>query len=163
LIRALHRLPFKMFKRIFALLSRGRHISSQNDWLILAHSRIVRTQGPGAQAPLPTGPSGQLGNEQTLPCAEDLFSRYGDRLVAMFMQLTSERSQSLSQFKGEAGGSTKTFSEAPGAYGIRSGSHAAWVASYETASALGSRPNPEMGMATGHALSVSNSGLPSNH
>ncbi len=37
----------------------------------------MRTQGLGALAPQPVGPSGQLGNEQTLPDAEDLFSRYG--------------------------------------------------------------------------------------
>ncbi len=37
----------------------------------------MRTQGLGALAPQPVGPSGQLGKEQTLPDAEDLFSRYG--------------------------------------------------------------------------------------
>ncbi len=35
------------------------------------------TQGFGALAPQPVGPSGQLGKEQTLADAEDLFSRYG--------------------------------------------------------------------------------------
>ncbi len=40
----------------------------------------MRTQGHGALAPQPVGPSGQLGKEQTLPGAEDLFSRYGVRL-----------------------------------------------------------------------------------
>ncbi len=34
----------------------------------------MRTQGFGALAPQPVGPSGQLGKEQTLPDAEDLFS-----------------------------------------------------------------------------------------
>ncbi len=37
----------------------------------------MRTQGFGALAPQPVGPSGQLGKEQTLADAEDLFSRYG--------------------------------------------------------------------------------------
>ncbi len=41
---------------------------------------VMRTQGHGALAPQPVGPSGQLGKEQTLPGAEDLFSRYGVRL-----------------------------------------------------------------------------------
>ncbi len=38
---------------------------------------VMRTQGFGALAPQPVGPSGQLGKEQTLADAEDLFSRYG--------------------------------------------------------------------------------------
>ncbi len=38
---------------------------------------VVCTQGPGAQAPQPAGPSGQLGKEQTRANAEDLFSRHG--------------------------------------------------------------------------------------
>ncbi len=38
---------------------------------------VMRTQGLGALASQPVGPSGQLGKEQTLPGAEDLFSRYG--------------------------------------------------------------------------------------
>ncbi len=50
----------------------------------------------------------------------------------------------------QEGGSTETFSEAPGAYGILSRYHAARIASYETASALASRPSPEMGMAPWH-------------
>ncbi len=37
----------------------------------------MRTQGFGALAPQPVGPSGQLEKEQTLPDAEDLFSLYG--------------------------------------------------------------------------------------
>ncbi len=38
---------------------------------------VMQTQGFGALAPQPVGPSGQLGKEQTLADAEDLFSRYG--------------------------------------------------------------------------------------
>ncbi len=41
----------------------------------------------------------------------------------------------------------ETVSEAPGAYGIRSCSHAARIASYETTSALVALPSPEVGMA----------------
>ncbi len=45
------------------------------------HARtVVRSQGPGASAPQPVGASGQLGKEQALPCAENLFSRCGVRL-----------------------------------------------------------------------------------
>ncbi|XDV29555.1 hypothetical protein PO909_032667 [Leuciscus waleckii] len=46
----------------------------------------------------------------------------------------------------------ETFSEAPGAYGIRSHSNPARVASYETTSTLASRPGPEMGVAERHVL-----------
>ncbi len=38
---------------------------------------VMRTQGFGALAPQPVGPLGQLGKEQTLADAEDLFSQYG--------------------------------------------------------------------------------------
>ncbi len=38
---------------------------------------VMRTQGFGALTPQPVGPSGQLGKEQTLADAEDLFSLYG--------------------------------------------------------------------------------------
>ncbi len=41
---------------------------------------VVRSQGLGASAPQPVGASGQLGKEQALPCAENLFSRFGVRL-----------------------------------------------------------------------------------
>ncbi len=40
-------------------------------------STVVRTQGYGAQLPQPVGASGQPGKVQTLPYAEDLFSRHG--------------------------------------------------------------------------------------
>ncbi len=52
-------------------------------------------------------------------------------------------------FPAQEGGPTETLSVAPGAYGIRSCCHAARTASYETASALASRPGPEMGMTCG--------------
>ncbi len=40
----------------------------------------MRLQGLGAPAPQPVGASGQLGKEQALSCAENLFSRCGGRL-----------------------------------------------------------------------------------
>ncbi|KAL0192227.1 hypothetical protein M9458_010523, partial [Cirrhinus mrigala] len=48
-------------------------------------------------------------------------------------------------------GSSKTFSEAPGAYGSCSRGHTAQPASYETASELATWLDPEMGMASWHA------------
>ncbi len=41
---------------------------------------VERSQGLGAPAPQPVGASGQLGKEQALPRAENLFSRCGVRL-----------------------------------------------------------------------------------
>ncbi len=43
----------------------------------------MRLQGSGAPVPQPVGSSGQLGKEQTLPCAADLFSRCEVGLVSM--------------------------------------------------------------------------------
>ncbi|XDV30104.1 hypothetical protein PO909_033091 [Leuciscus waleckii] len=113
------------------------------------------TKGEG----LPFGPSGQLGEEQTLPRAEDLFSLYGNRLGRHVHAVTADLPLSI---RGQECGSTETISEAPGAYGIRSRSKAARIASYETASALALRSSPEVGMATWHAPSPSDSDLPSD-
>ncbi len=41
---------------------------------------VGRSQGLGASAPQAVGASGQLGKEQALPCAENLFSRCEVRL-----------------------------------------------------------------------------------
>ena len=119
----------------------------------------LRTQGPSAAAPSLSGPSGQLGEEQTLLRAEDLFSRYGNRL-GRHVRAAYERARAVtanlpSSVRGQECGSTETISEAPGAYGIRSRSNVARLASYETASALASRSSPEVGMATRHAPSPS--------
>ncbi len=114
----------------------------------------MRTQGFGAQSPQPVGPSGQLGKEQTRPRAEDLFSRYGvgfGRTVSTPHRGTCSVGVELPEYiQGQDSGLTETFSEAPGAYGGRSGSNPARLASYETASALASWPSPEMGVATRH-------------
>ncbi len=81
----------------------------------------MRTQGLGALAPQPVGPSGQLGKEQTLPGAEDLFSRYGVGLgqsdSAPHAETRSVGVELLEYIKEQDGGTTETFSEAPGAYG----------------------------------------------
>ncbi len=58
---------------------------------------VGRSQGLDASAPQPVGASSQLGKEQALPCAENLFARCGVRL-------TEERAQAvlncLSSFRG---------------------------------------------------------------
>ncbi len=74
---------------------------------------VMRTQGFGALAPQPVGPSGQLGKEQTLADAEDLFSRYGVWIVNQTARLTQERAQSvlncLNTFKNRTAAPLKQF------------------------------------------------------
>ncbi len=122
----------------------------------LAHSgpvpgTVVRSQGSGASAPQPVGASGQLGKEQALPCAENLFSWCGVRLGeydgpphGRARPVSAELPEFLRR---QDCGPTETVSEAPGAYGIRSRGHAARITSYETTSALVTLPSPEVGMA----------------
>ncbi len=112
---------------------------------------VVRSKGPGASAPQPVGASGQLEKEQALPCTENLFSWCGVRLGeydgaphGRARPISAELPEFLQR---QDCGSAETVSEAPGAYGIRSCSHAARIASYETTSALVALPSPEMGMA----------------
>ncbi len=111
---------------------------------------VVWSQGPGAPGPQPVGALGQLGKAQALPCAENLFSQYGVRLGeydgASHHRACPVRAELAEFIQRHDGGTTETFSEAPGAYGIRSHSRAARVASYETTSALVTLPSPEMGM-----------------
>ncbi len=112
---------------------------------------VVWSQGLGASAPQPVGASGQLGKEQALPCAENLFSQCGVKLVeydgtshGWACPSNSELPEFLQR---QECGTTETVSEAPGANGIRSCSHTSRVASYETTSALTSLPSPEVDMA----------------
>ncbi len=118
----------------------------------------MRTQG--------FGPSCQLGKEQTLPDAKDLFSRYGVGLgqsdSAPHAGTCSVGVELLEYVQEQDGGTTETVSEAPGAYGGCGGSHATGVAPYETASTLAPWPSPEVGVAARHALDQSYSGLPPN-
>ncbi len=127
---------------------------------------VMRTQGHGAFAPQPVGPSGQLGKEQTLPGAEDLFSRYGVRLgqsdSAPHTGTCSVGVELLEYIQEQDGGTTETVSEAPGAYGGCGGGHAAGAAPYETASTLAPWPSPEVGVAERHAEGPSHSSLPPN-
>ncbi len=83
---------------------------------------VVQSQGPGALAPQPVGASGQLGKEQALPCAENLFSRCGVKL-GEYDGTSHERvrpiSAGLPEFlQRQDSGSTEIVSETPGAYGI---------------------------------------------
>ncbi len=118
---------------------------------------VGRSQGLGAPAPQPVGASGQLGKDQALPCAENLFSRCGVRLGEYDGTPhggTCPSSAELPEFlQRQKCGTTETVSEAPGAYGIRSCSHAARIASYETTSALATLPGPEVGMAPRYTAS----------
>ncbi len=127
-------------------------------------STVVRTQEYGAQSPQPIGASGQPGKEQTLPYAEDLFSRHGVGLGQPHSTSLRGACAVNAEMPGvspaQEGGSTETFSEASGVYGIRSRYHAARIASYETASALASRPSPEMGMAPRHVPGLTHPVLP---
>ncbi len=126
----------------------------------------MRTLGFGALAPQPVGPSGQLGKEQTLPDAEDLFSRYGVGFGqsdnAPHAGTRSVGVELLEYVQEQDGGTTETGSEAPGAYGGCGGSHAAGAAPYETASTLAPWPSPEVGVAARHAVGPSHSSLPPN-
>ncbi len=129
-------------------------------------STVVRTQGYGAQSPQPVGTSGQPGKEQTLSYAEDLFSRHGVGLgqphSTSLRGACSVNAEMPGVSPAQEGGSTETFSEAPGAYGILSRYHAARIASYETASALAPRPSPEVGMAPRHIPGLTHPVLPSH-
>ncbi len=135
----------------------------------LAHTRtvslaVVCTQGPGAQAPQPAGPSGQLGKEQTRANAEDLFSRHGVRFGQPNSMphpgTCSVSAELLQDLIRQDGGSTETLSEVPGAYGCSCGDSPARSAPYETASALAQWPNPEVGVETRHLPGSDYTGLP---
>ncbi len=104
--------------------------------------------------------------EQTLPYAEDLFSWHGVGLgqphSTSLRGACSVNAEMPGVSPAQEGGSTETFSEAPGAYGILSRYHAARIASYETASALAPRPSPEVGMAPRHIPGLTHPVLPSH-
>ncbi len=100
---------------------------------------------------MPVGASGQLGKQQALPCAENLFSLCGVRFCEYdgtphrrACRISAELPEFLQM---QECGSNETISEAPGVYGIRSHSHATQIASYETTSAQFTLLSLEMGMA----------------
>ncbi len=135
-----------------------RILNYLDDWLILAQSRDQLCEH--------RDPSGQLGKEQTLPGAEDHFSRYGVGLgqsdSAPHAGTRSVGVELLEYIQEQDGGTTETVSEAPGAYGGCGGGHAAGAAPYETASTLSPWPSPEVGVAERHAEGPSHSSLPPN-
>ncbi len=92
----------------------------------------MRSQGSGASAPQPVGASGQLGKEQALPCADNLFSWCGVRLGeydgAPHGRACPIRAELPEFLQRQDCGSAETVSEAPGAYGIHSRSHTARIA-----------------------------------
>ncbi|XDV48664.1 hypothetical protein PO909_018048 [Leuciscus waleckii] len=138
------------------------------DWLILAQSRdqLCEHRDMVLRHLSLFGPLGQLGQEQTLPCAEYLLSRYvvglGQPDSATHRGARPVSVELLENNQEQDSSPTETFSEAPGAYGIRSHSNAARIASYETASALASRPNPEMGDSERYVPGARHPTLPPN-
>ncbi len=177
--RALVKLPFKMLtqRRLFQCVRPFDWVAAIDLKDAYFHVSILPRfrfaykgasipVGPPLRAPQPVGASGQPGKEQTLPCAEDLFSRQGVGLGQPHSTSLGGACSVNAEMPGvspaQEGGSTETFSEAPGAYGILSRYHAARIASYETASALASRPSPEMGMAPRHVPGLTHPVLPSH-
>ncbi len=150
-----------------------RVLNYLNDWLILAQSRALLCEHRDTVL----GHLSRLGLrvnwEKSKLSPVQRISFLGMELDSVNVGLGQPHSTSLSGacsvdaelpgvFPAQEGGSTETLSEAPGAYGIRSCCHAARIASYETASALASRPGPEMGMATRHVPGLSYPVLPSD-
>ncbi len=177
--RALVKLPFKMLtqRRLFQCVRPFDWVAAIDLKDAYFHVSILPRfrfaykgasipVGPPLRAPQPVGASGQPGKEQTLPYAEDLFSRQGVGLgqphSTSLRGACSVNAEMPGVSPAQEGGSTETFSEAPGAYGILSRYHAARIASYETASALASRPSPEMGMAPRHIPGLTHPVLPSH-
>ncbi len=128
----------------------------------------MRTQGLGPLAPQPVGPSGQLGKEQTLSGAEDLFSRYGVGLGQS--DSAPSRRNALSRcwtvwihsWTGRWH-HLKRFQRLLGHMAACGGGNAAGATPYETASTLAPWPSPEVvGVAERHAAGPSHSSLPPN-
>ncbi len=126
-----------------------RILNYLDDWLILAQSR----EQLGDHRDLVLRHLSQLGLrvnwEKSKLSPVQIISFLGVELdsVSMTARLTDEFLQR------QECGTTETVSEAFGAYGIRSCSHAARIASYETTSALATLPGPEVGMAPRYTAS----------
>ncbi|XDV15265.1 hypothetical protein PO909_015389 [Leuciscus waleckii] len=138
----------------------GLVCSDRPEGQLTLESRFANT-GTWCSGISPVWAFGSTGKRANSPRAEDLFSRYGNRLGrhvrAAYERVRAVTAELPESIQGQV------ISEASVAYGICSGSHAARTASYETAFALASRSIPGMGMATGHAPSTSYSVRPSPH
>ncbi|KAL0181950.1 hypothetical protein M9458_021325, partial [Cirrhinus mrigala] len=118
-----------------------------DDWLIIAHSRDLLCQ----HRDLVLQHFSHLGLRVNWEKSKHLFSRHG----AGFGQHDStshERARTVNAelsktLQTQNSGPSQILPEAPGAYGSRNRCNATRLAPYETASALATRPNPEMGMA----------------
>ncbi len=130
----------------------------------------LRTKGEHTSRPSPSGTSAgwgfrSTGKEQTLPYAEDLFSRQGVGLgqphSTSLRGACSVNAEMPGVSPAQEGGSTETFQRLLG-HMASSAAIAARIASYETASALASRPSPEMGMAPRHIPGLTHPVLPSH-
>ncbi len=146
-----------------------RILNYLDDWLILAQSREQLCEHRDLVLSHLSQLGLQVNWEKSKLAPVQRISFLGMELdsVEQSARLTEERAQSVLNCLNTFGdiqdsGPTETFSEAPGAYGGRSGSNPAWLASYETASALASWPSPEMGVATRHVPSGNHSGMPPN-
>ncbi|KAI2645082.1 ORF V: Enzymatic polyprotein [Labeo rohita] len=133
-----------------------RILNYLNDWLILAQSRTscvnTGTWCSDTSACWDFGSTGKRANSPR--CRGSLFScgvGLGQSDSATHRGTCPVSAKLFEFIQRQDSGPTETFSEAPGAYGIRSRSNAAQVASYEAASALASQPSPEMGVAEWHA------------
>ncbi len=132
-----------------AIPAQSRALLCEHRDMVLSHlSRLGLQVNRGKSKLSPTQTISFLGTELDVPHSTSL---KGARSVNAEMP---------GVFPAQEGGFTETFSEAPGAYGILSRGHAARIASYETASALASRPGSEMGMAPRHVPGLSHPVLP---
>ncbi len=164
-------LPFglSLSPRVFTKVAEGRAHSQLPRRLAYTSSvsgSVMRTQGLGALAPQPVGPSGQLGKEQTLPDAEDLISRYGVGFgqsdSAPHAGTRSVGVELLEYIQEQDGGTTETVSEAPGAYGGCGGGHAAGLLHMRPLQHWLHGRVPRGGVAEWHAAGPSHSSLPTN-
>ncbi len=162
-------LPFglSLSPRVFTKVAEGRAHSQLPRRLAYTSSvsgSVMRTQGLGALAPQPVGPSGQLGKEQTLPDAEDLISRYGVGFGqsdnAPHAGMRSVGVELLEYIQEQDGGTTETVSEAPGAYG--GCGHAAGLLHMRPLQHWLHGRVPRGGVAEWHAAGPSHSSLPPN-
>ncbi len=137
--------------------------STQTISLLCVRRASISVQGPPLRAPQPVGASGQLGKEQTLPWADNLFSRYGVGLGqphSTSLNRTCSVDAELPGVFPAQDGSTETVSEAPG--------HMASAAACHAPGLLHMRPLqrwlhdrvPEIGMAMRHVTGLSHPVLP---